>query len=65
MIAYRDRWPSLDRLWSLRHEALRHPFMGPQQVCVTCSGLFTRGRYRDHLRSLAHRDNRGWWRHAT
>ena len=62
MIAYCDTWPSLDRLWSLRHEPFRHPHMGEQRVCVTCSGVFTPGNYRAHLRSVAHRNNRGWWR---
>lgn len=62
MTPYRDTWPSLDRLWSMR----RVPFITPQgyeqRVCVTCSGLFTAGHYLAHLRSVAHRDNRGWWK---
>lgn len=59
MIAYRDTWPSLDRLWSLRREAFRHPWMGEQLVCPTCSGLYTAGEWRAHRRSVAHRTNRG------
>lgn len=60
-IPYRDRWPSLDRLWRLRHAPIRTPF-GEQMVCVTCSGVYTAGQYRAHRRSEMHRANRGWWR---
>ena len=59
MIAYRDSWPSLDRLWATRHQPFRHPWMG---VCPVCSGLYTAGEWRAHRRSVAHRTNRGWWR---
>lgn len=62
-IDYRDTWPSLDRLWTMRHESLgRVGFHATQRICVTCSHVYTPGRYRDHLRSDAHRTNRGWWR---
>lgn len=61
MIPYADEWPSLNRLWSLRRAPVRHPYMGAQRVCVTCSGLYTHGQYRAHLRSVAHRANRRWW----
>ena len=53
---------TLDRLWSKRREPFRHPHIGEQRVCVTCSHVYSAGEFRVHLRSKAHRDNRGWWR---
>lgn len=59
---YTDRWPSLDRLWTMRRQPFRHPHIGEQRVCPTCSHVYTPCHFRAHLRSKAHRDNRGWWR---
>lgn len=53
------------RQWSQRHRpAAASGWAASQRICPTCHHYFTPGEYRAHLRSLAHREQRGWWRRA-
>lgn len=63
MIAYHDTWPETPRLlWRIRHEPISgRGWHVSQRACVSCGHAFTKGHFRAHLRSAAHRANRGWW----
>lgn len=63
-IEYQDTWPETPRLlWRWRHASVsENGWHRTQRACPTCSHGYSIGMYRAHLRSAAHRTNRGWWR---
>lgn len=63
MIPYHDTWPETPRLlWRLRHAPLVYGPNRGNRSCPSCGHAYWPGHFRDHLRSVAHRENRGWWR---